>query len=135
MKHKTKNRIVCFMIKWLMRESLCDVISCLFCNRDCHTSTFHLTHLVVKQRRLKLMGHLKCMSDIRSAYNILVKKSHQNRWDVSIKMNFREIHCKDVKWIEEAHSRVLVMFCCDCDEHLCFISTGNILNCWIPTNY
>jgi hypothetical protein len=52
---------------------------------------------VVKQRRLKLMGHLKCMSDIRSAYNILVKKSHQNRWDVSIKMNFREIHCKDVK--------------------------------------
>jgi hypothetical protein len=70
----------------------------------------------IKSRRLRLMGHVTHMGEIRNAYEILVMKPEGKRplgrprhaWEDNIKMYRKEIVCEDVDWI--LLSRVMVQW-------------------------
>jgi hypothetical protein len=62
---------------------------------------------VIKARRMRWVGHMACMREVRGAYNILVGRPEERRtlgrprrrWEDNIKMDLREIGFGDVDWI------------------------------------
>jgi hypothetical protein len=61
---------------------------------------------VIKARRMRWVGHVVRMGEVRGAYNILVGKPEGRplgrprcRWEYNIKMDRREIGFGDVDWI------------------------------------
>jgi hypothetical protein len=68
---------------------------------------------VIKVRRMRWVGHVACMGEVRGAYNILVGKPEgrrplgrpRHRWEDNIKMDLREIGFGDVDWIHLAQDR------------------------------
>jgi hypothetical protein len=63
---------------------------------------------VIKARRMRWMGHVTCMGEVRGAYNILVGRPEGRRplgrprhgWEDNIKIGFG-----DVDWIHLAEDR------------------------------
>jgi hypothetical protein len=68
---------------------------------------------VIKARRMRWVGHVACMGDVRGAYNILVGRPEgrrplgrpRHRWEDNIKMDLGEIVFGDVDWIHLAQDR------------------------------
>jgi hypothetical protein len=68
---------------------------------------------VIKARRMRWVGHVACMVEVRRAYNILVRKPEgrrpqgrpRHRWEDNINMDLREIGFGDVDWIHWAQDR------------------------------
>jgi hypothetical protein len=68
---------------------------------------------VIKARRMRWVGHVARMGDVRCAYNILVGRPEgrrplgrsRRRWEENIKMDLRDIGFGDVDWIHWAQDR------------------------------
>jgi len=68
---------------------------------------------VIKSRRMRWVGHVALMRDMRDVYRVLVGKPEgkrplgrpRNRWDDNIKMYLQEVGCGGVDWIELAQDR------------------------------
>jgi len=68
---------------------------------------------VTKSRRMRWMGHVALMGDIRGVYRVLVGKSEgkrplgipRRRWKDNIKMDLQEVGCGSMEWIELAQDR------------------------------
>jgi hypothetical protein len=67
---------------------------------------------VIKLRRMRWVEKVACMAETRSAYWILVGKPegrplgrHRQRWEDNIKMEFQEVGCGGMGWIELAQDR------------------------------
>jgi hypothetical protein len=68
---------------------------------------------VIKARRMRFVGHVACMGEVRGAYKILVGKPERRRplgrprrrSEDNIKMDLREVGFGDVDWIHLAHDR------------------------------
>jgi hypothetical protein len=68
---------------------------------------------VIKARKMRWAGHVACMGEVRSAYNILVGKPEgrrplgrpRHRWEDNIKLDLREVGFGDVDWIHLAQDR------------------------------
>jgi PAS domain-containing protein len=67
-------------------------------NEELHGCTLHPV-LLIKARRMRWVGHVACMGEVRDAYNILVQRPEGRRplgrprcrWEDNIKMDLREI--------------------------------------------
>jgi hypothetical protein len=67
---------------------------------------------VTKSRRMRFVGHVARMGEMRNAYNILVGKPEgkrtlgrsRYRWEDKI-MNLKDIVCEGVDWIHLAQDR------------------------------
>jgi len=65
---------------------------------------------VIKWRRMRWVGHVGRMGEGRGVYRILVGKPegksplgrHRHRWENNTKMDFKEVTCEGVNWIELA---------------------------------
>jgi len=61
----------------------------------------------IKSRRMKWVGHIALMEEIRNAYKILVWKPERKRpwrrlrckWEDSIRMDLREVWLEVVDWV------------------------------------
>jgi len=68
---------------------------------------------VIKSRRMRWAGHVVCMGQRRGVYRVLVGKPegksplgrHRPRWEDNIKMDLRDVGCRDVDWTELAQDR------------------------------
>jgi hypothetical protein len=68
---------------------------------------------VIKARRMRWVGHVARMGEVRGAYNILVGRPEGRRplgrprcrWEDNIKMNLMEIGFGDVDWTHLARDR------------------------------
>jgi hypothetical protein len=68
---------------------------------------------VIKARRMRWVGHVARMGEVRDAYNILVGRPEgrrplgrpRRRWEDDIKMDLRETGFGDVDWIHLAQDR------------------------------
>jgi len=68
---------------------------------------------VIKLRRMRYVGHVAHMGERRGIYRILVGKpggkrplgSPRHRWEDNIKMDFQEVGCGGMDWIELAQDR------------------------------
>ena len=68
---------------------------------------------VIKSRRMKWTGLVARMGERRGVYRVLVGKPERNkllgrprrRWKDNIKMDFREVGCGSVDWIELLQDR------------------------------
>jgi hypothetical protein len=68
---------------------------------------------VIKVRRMRWVGHVVRMGEVRGAYNILVGRPEgrrplgrpRHRWDDNIKMDLGEIGFGSVDWIQLAQDR------------------------------
>jgi hypothetical protein len=68
---------------------------------------------VIKARRMRWVGHVASMGEVRGAYNILVGRPEGRRplgrprcrWEDKIKLDLREIGFGDVDWIQWAQDR------------------------------
>jgi hypothetical protein len=64
---------------------------------------------VIKARRMRWVGHVVHMGEVRGAYNILVGRRPlaipRHRWEDNIKMDLGEIGFGDVDWINLAQDR------------------------------
>jgi hypothetical protein len=68
---------------------------------------------VIKSRRMRWVGHVVPMGDVKGAYNILVGRPGgrrplertRRRWEDNIKMDLTEIGFGDVDWIHWAQDR------------------------------
>jgi hypothetical protein len=86
----------------------------------------------MKSRRLRWVGHVASVGERRGAYRVLVGKRDgkrplekpRRRWEVNIKMDFREVGCEGIDWIDMAPDRQ-VAGCCECsNEGSDFIKCG-----------
>ena len=67
----------------------------------------------IKFRRMRWAGHVACMGERRGVYRILVGKTegkrplgrHRRRWGDIIKMDFQEVRCGSMYWIDVAQDR------------------------------
>jgi hypothetical protein len=65
---------------------------------------------VIKARKMRWVGHVVCMGEVRGAYNILVWKPEgrrplgrsRHRWEDDIRMDLGEIRFGDVDWMHLA---------------------------------
>jgi hypothetical protein len=86
--------------------------------RKLHNEELHLYSSpsiirVIKARRMRWVGHVVRMGEVRGAYNILVGKPEgrrplgrpRHRWKDKITMDLREIGFGDVDWIHLARDR------------------------------
>ena len=68
---------------------------------------------VTKPRRIRWTGHVACMGERIGIYRILVGKPEgkrpggrtRRRWEDNIKMDFQEVGCGGMDWIELAQYR------------------------------
>jgi len=68
---------------------------------------------VIKSRRMRWARHEVCMEEGRGAYNVFVEKTEGRRprrrprcrWEDNIKMDFQEMRCGGMDWIEVAQDR------------------------------
>jgi hypothetical protein len=66
-----------------------------------------------KSRRMKWVGHVAHMGEVRNVYRVLVGKPEgksplerpRHRWEDGIKMDLKEIGCGGVEWIHLAQDR------------------------------
>jgi len=69
--------------------------------------------MVMKSESMRYVGHV-CMAEMRSAYNILVRKLQEKRplgrsrhmWKGNIKIFLVKIGCEGVEWNELAQDRL-----------------------------
>jgi hypothetical protein len=87
--------------------------------RKLHNEELHVLYSspsivrVIKARRMRWMGHVARMLEMRGAYNILVGRPEgrrplggpRHRWEDNIKMDLWEIGFGDVDWIYWAQDR------------------------------
>jgi hypothetical protein len=90
------------------------------CWRKLHTEEFHILYFssnfirVIKPRRMKWMGHIAHMEEMRNAYEILVRKPEGRRphgrpkhtCEDSIKMTLKQMWFEAVDWIKLAQYRL-----------------------------
>jgi hypothetical protein len=65
---------------------------------------------MTKSRRIKWVGHLAFMRELRNAYNVLIRKPERNRplrrcrcrWEGNIRMDLKEIGWEGVDWMHLA---------------------------------
>jgi transcription termination factor 2 len=84
---------------------------------------------VIKARRMRWVGHVAGMGEVRGAYNILVGRPEgrrplgkpRRRWKDNIKMDLREIGFEDVDWIHLAQDR---------DRWQALVNM--VMNLWVP---
>ena len=68
---------------------------------------------MIKSRRMRWAGHVARMGERRGVYRDLVEKLERKRplgrtsrrWEEFIKMNFQEVGCSGLDWIELAQDR------------------------------
>jgi hypothetical protein len=68
---------------------------------------------VIKSKRMRWVGHVACMGEIRNAYNILVGKPegkkphgrHRHKWEYNVRMGLREIVWEGMDWMHLAQDR------------------------------
>jgi len=68
---------------------------------------------VIRSRRMRWVGHVTRMRDLRYVYGILVSKlerkrplgRHRRRWEDGIRMDVSEIRCKVMDWMHLAQDR------------------------------
>jgi hypothetical protein len=68
---------------------------------------------LIESRRIRWARHLARIGERRCVYRILVGKSegkrplgrHRRRWEDNIKMDFQEVGCVGIDWIELAQDR------------------------------
>jgi hypothetical protein len=85
--------------------------------------------MVIKSRRMRLVGHVTHMGQIRNAYKILVRKPEEKRplgrckprWEDNIKIDFREIGWEGVDWIHVPQYR---------DQWQALVNM--VMNLWVP---
>jgi len=71
---------------------------------------------VIKSRRKKWAGHVACMGESRCVHRILVGKPEgkrslgtpRRRWENYIKMDFQDVGCGGMDWIDGDKLRALV---------------------------
>ena len=84
---------------------------------------------VIKSRRMGWEGHVARMGESRGVYSVLVEKPEGNgplgrpmrRWEDNIKMDFQEVGCGYMDWIELAQDR---------DRWRALVSA--VMNLWAP---
>jgi hypothetical protein len=84
---------------------------------------------VIKARRMRWVGHVAYMGEVRGAYNIFVGKSEgrrplgrpRHRWEDNIKMDLGEIGFGNVDWICLAEDR---------DRWRSLVNT--VMSLWVP---
>jgi hypothetical protein len=84
---------------------------------------------VIKARRMRWVGHVARMGEVRSAYNILVRRPEgrrplgrpRHRWEDNIKMYLRERGFGDVDWIYLAQ-----------DRERWWAPVNMVMNLWVP---
>jgi hypothetical protein len=84
---------------------------------------------VIKARRMRWVGHVACIGEVRGAYKILVGRPEgkrplgrpRHRWEDNIKMDLREIGFGDVDWIHWAQDR---------DRWQALVNM--VMNLWVP---
>jgi hypothetical protein len=84
---------------------------------------------VIKARRMRWVGHVASMGEVRGAYRILVGRLERRRplgrprrrWEDNIKMDLRDIGSGDVDWIHWAQ---------DWDRWRAFVNT--VMNLRVP---
>jgi hypothetical protein len=65
---------------------------------------------VIKSRRMRWVGHIACIGDMRNAHNVLVRRLEgerpsrrpRHKWEHNIGMDFREVEWEVVEWIHLA---------------------------------
>ena len=68
---------------------------------------------VIKWRRMRWLGHVTSMEERRGIYRVSVGKPEgkrplgrpRRRWEDNINMDFQEVGCEGVDWIELAQDR------------------------------
>jgi hypothetical protein len=84
--------------------------------RKLHNEELHNLHVsphiikVMESRRMRWVGYVACMGDMRNLYNSLVGKPEvkkllrraRHRWEDNIRMDFRETGWEGVDWIHLA---------------------------------
>jgi hypothetical protein len=68
---------------------------------------------VIKLRRMRWAGHTGCLEERRGVYRVLLGKPEGkrplgrpgHRWEDNIKMDFQEVGCGGMDWIELALDR------------------------------
>jgi hypothetical protein len=84
---------------------------------------------VIKSRRMRWAGHIARMVEGRGVYRVLVGKPEGRRplgrlrlrWEDNIRMDFREVGCGCVDWMELAQDR---------ERWLALVSS--VMNLWVP---
>jgi hypothetical protein len=62
---------------------------------------------MIKSRRMKWVGHIACLGDMRNIYNERKRPlvRHKRRWKDNIKMDLREMELECVDWIHLAQDK------------------------------
>jgi len=68
---------------------------------------------MIRSRRMRWVGHVACIGEIRGVYRVLVVKPEEkrplgrprHRWEDYIKMDLQEVGCGGMDWIELAQDR------------------------------
>jgi hypothetical protein len=68
---------------------------------------------VIKSRRIRWAGFITFLGKMRNAYKILIRKLKgkilfgrlRHKWEDNFRMNFREIRCKGVEWMNLSQDR------------------------------
>jgi hypothetical protein len=91
--------------------------------------------MVIKSRRIRWLGHVACMGEMRGVYKILVEKPARKgllrrfkcRWEDNIRMYLRKIVWKGVEWIHLAQHSYWWQAVMNSSEPSGSIKTGNLL--------
>jgi len=68
---------------------------------------------VIRKRRMRWTGHVACLGERRGVYRVLARKPQgkrplgrpRRRWEDNIEVDFQEVGCGDMDWIELAQDR------------------------------